>query len=111
MVGVPGQPVGEQVAHDPGQRREALDVARVAAVAGRHRLVVGQDALGEDLDVPQLAGHARRPSNDLARLDHAAAEPGADDGRDRGMHRRIGPEVDVVGIQCRGIAVVVVDDR
>ena len=111
MVGVPGQPVGEQVAHDPGQRRDALHVAGIPAVAGRHRLVVGQEAVGEDLDVAELAGLARRPADDGAGLDHPAAEPGADDGRHAGSQRRIGSEVDVVGIQGGGVAVVVVDDR
>ncbi len=111
MVWISREPVGEQVAYDPGQRRDALHVAGVAAVAGRHRLVIGQQAVREDLDVPELAGHAGRAADDLARLDHPAAEPGADDGRHRGMHRRIRSEVDLVRIQGGGVAVVVVDDR
>ena len=61
-------------------------------------------------------GRARRPSRPRPRrpagLDHAAAEPGADDRRDRrALRRASGPKWRVVGVQRGRVAVVVVDDR
>ena len=64
-----------------------------------------------DPHVPELPRHPGGPVHHLARLDHAAAEPGADDRGDRGPPRRLlGPEVHVVGVQRGGVGVVVVHD-
>ena len=50
------------------------------------------------------------PRTTWPRLDHAAAETGADDRRHRRPARGVVAEVGVVGVQRGGVAVVVVDD-
>ena len=111
MVGMAGQPVGEQVAPDPRQRGDALDVARLPAAAGRDRLAVVQDAVEGNSNVPELAGLAGRAANHRPRLDHPAAEPGAHHRGDRRSQRRALPEMQVMRVQGSGIAIVVVDHR
>ena len=59
-----GQPVGQQVLLDAGERGHALRVAVEAAVAVRERLALGQQALHGDVDVAELARHARRALDD-----------------------------------------------
>ncbi len=107
---VAGQPVRQQVLLDPGQGGEALDVAAQPAVADRHRLARFQQPLQRDLDVAQFTRHAGRPAHHLARLDQAAAQPGADDDRHRGVLRRVVAEPRVVGVQRGRVGVVGVHD-
>jgi hypothetical protein len=83
----------------------------IPACARRHRLVIGEDAVQRDPDVPELASLARCASHDVPTLDHAAAQPGPDDGGNRRGLRRPRTEVDLVRVERRGIAVVVVGDR
>ena len=80
------------------------------AVALRDGLALGQQPLHRDVDVAELAGHAGRALHDPARLDDAAAEPGAHDRGDRRVPRGVGAEAGVVGVEGGRVAVVVVDD-
>ncbi len=59
----------------------------------------------------ELTGHPRGAAHDLAALDNPAAEPGADDRRDRRTVLSVDPEEVFVGVQRGGVAIVVVDDR
>ena len=60
-----------------------LSTSPEAAVARGHRLAVVEQAVQRDVHVAELAGHPGRALDDLAGLDHAAAEAGADDRGDR----------------------------
>ena len=95
----------------PDKRGDALGVTAEPAVAARQRLAVEQQPVHRDVHVPELARHPGRALDDPAALDHAAAEAGPDDRRDRRALARDGAEVAVVGVQGGGVAVVVVDDR
>ncbi|GFJ88393.1 hypothetical protein Prum_020350 [Phytohabitans rumicis] len=107
----PGQPVGQQVLHDAGQRGHALHVAGEPAVALRRRLPLGEQAVHRDVHVPELAPAAGRALDDPPGLDDAAAEAGAHDRGHRGAQLRVRPEMDNVRIKGGGVAVVVVDHR
>jgi hypothetical protein len=76
---VPGQPVGQQVVLDAGQRGHALRVAELAAVAHRCRLALVEQPVQRDRDVAEFSGHPGRALDYLPGLDDAAAESGADD--------------------------------
>jgi hypothetical protein len=104
------QPVGQQVQLDALEGGHALGVAVEAAVAVRHRLAVLEQPLHGDMDVAQLAGHARGSLDDVAALDDAPAQARAHDHGDRRMVRGLGAEEDVVRVECGRVAVVVVDD-
>ena len=58
--------------------------------------------------MPELAGHTGGTTHDVAGFDHATTETRADDRRDRGAPQGQLAEVDVVGVQRRGVAVVAV---
>ena len=111
VVRVAGQPERQQVVGDAAQRRDALQVGDEPAVAPRHRLTRHQQAVHRDVDMAELTGHPGRATDHSTGLDHPAAEPGADDRRDRRTSRRLVAEVPLVGVQGRGVAVVVVDHR
>jgi hypothetical protein len=66
VIGVSRQPVRQQVAADPGERGDTLDVAHETTVASRKWLAVAEQTVHGDVHVAELAGHARRPSNDIA---------------------------------------------
>ena len=70
-----------------------------------------EQSVHRHVHVTELAGHPGRPLHDPAALDHAAAEAGADDRRDRRPLAGDRAEVHVVGVQRGGVAVVVVDHR
>ena len=59
----------------------------------------------------ELAGHARRPAHDLTAVDDATAETCTDDRRHGRAVLGLGAEEVLMGVQRRGIAVVVVEDR
>src|SRR5262245_7211306 len=79
MVGEPGQPIGQEVELDAGQRGHALGVANEPAVANGQWLILLKQALQRDLYVAQLPSHPRRAMDDPACFDHAAAEAGPHD--------------------------------
>jgi hypothetical protein len=110
VAGVAAEPVGQQVLLDAGQRGDALRVAVEAAVAARQGLARLEEAVHRYVDVAELACKARRALDDLALLDHAPAEAGADDRGDGCALRRQRPEELVVGVERGRVAVVVVDD-
>ena len=95
----------------PDQRGEALAVGGKPQLQLRDRLARLEQAVRRDLDVAQLAGHPGRAAHHPAGLDHAAAQAGADDQRHRRAPVRVRAEVRVVGVQRRGVGVVVVDHR
>ncbi len=105
----PGQPVGQQVDLDPGQRRDGLDIPHEAAVAVGHRLPLVQETVHRDVDVAQLPGEPRSALDDVPLLDDAPAQARADDGGNRGAAPSGRAEVLEVGVERRGIAVIVVD--
>ncbi len=74
-------------------------------------LVVGEQPVHRDVDVPELAGHTGCTTNHVARFDDAPTEAGADDRRNGRATVSLGAEQLVVGVQRGGVAVVVVDDR
>ncbi len=106
-----GQPVRQQIVLDRGQRHDALDVTGEPAGAGRHRLSRCQHGGQRNLHVPQFAGHPRRPGDHPAVLDQATTQSGADDRRHRRAPHRVGPEMNVMGVERGRVAVVVVDHR
>ena len=59
---------------------------------------------------PSSPANPGRALHDPAALDDAAAEAGADDRGDRRAPRGVRAEAGVVGVERRGVAVVVVDD-
>ena len=103
-----GEPVGQQVLADACQRRHALDVSDETAIAPRYRLPVTEQTVHRDVYVTEFAGHTGGTSDNVARFDHATTESGADDRRYRGAPQGQLAEVDVVGVQRRGVAVVAV---
>jgi hypothetical protein len=111
VIGEHGQPVREEVLLDAGQRGHALGVAGQPAVAGRDRLAGLEQPVHRDPDVPEFPRHPGRPAYHLTALDHAPAEPGAHDHRDRRALLGVGPEVHVVGVERGRVGVVVVGDR
>ncbi len=109
VSGVLFEEVGQQGIGDGGEGAEGFKVAGAAAIAVGDDAFDAGDALVGDEDVAEFAPEAEAAFDDTAVDDDAAAEAGADDGRDGGFFGA-GAEEGEVAPECAGVAVVEVDD-
>src|SRR3974377_170534 len=83
---------------------------QLQARGGAARAGARGDAAAGGAPPPAPPRHACRPLDDVALLDDAPSEAGADDRRDRAPLGGEGAEEPVVRVEGGGVAVVVVDD-